>query len=408
MLRPEINSGIGFEELCEICRGDFENVTSLAAYKEGNLWCNTASLVLCECEDDGSEALNIMLGIQMADQLIGTNRLAISMADVLAQGDNDWDGVLSLMYYYNKGQAKQLIDGFNPNGATVYKVHRLRLLADTLLCLLKRQGVSEFESTPFVTEAAARVYNVAYSKSRRYSENADEEECWAILYQIFQYFQDKFRESEGAYTLQQECTNWLFKTFVIQDELFKLIDDRRVFKVMQAVNKDGEVIKMVIPRNEEFEFGFDLWERIGVELIDKNDFRKMFPDTNAYVRLCETYYRCTVAALGWTLLSVYRTSYAKNKYATGILIMSLKSGLPKLPIGLLNDVNPEVRLDVMSGKEANLASYIMGGGAMRYDVGYIALILVVIRAFMSNKRVSDKNLGAIQAYEEHLRKRGLE
>lgn len=166
-----------------------------------------------ELEGFADKCLDIMMAICMADRLVGTNRLSLSISEVLLQdSDSGWSPVIEFL---NQSRGMQ---GLNiDEGVHVFKVHRLRILADTCLILLKENHIPEFDSTTFVTESAAKVYNSAHKSSRHYSSNADESDVWALLFEIYDFL-------KKALSLGTSSNNvGVSKEF---DELLEIINTR--------------------------------------------------------------------------------------------------------------------------------------------------------------------------------------
>lgn len=152
---------------------------------------NTASAV--------DVCVDMMMGICLADQMLGSNRLALSTEEIFESGaDVAWVNVTAYL-----GRSK-LYNTIMLNGhrdqikeITTYKVHHLRLTADVCLMLFKLYGVAEFDTTPFTAECSARAFNIRTKRTQRFSENYDENEVWAVLYSIYEFYRSKYLEATG-------------------------------------------------------------------------------------------------------------------------------------------------------------------------------------------------------------------
>lgn len=125
--------------------------------------------------------VQIMHGIVAADSVIGTNTSKLTIDDIFGTADVSEDVKQNLARSATGGTLLKFV-----KSEKAKRVHFLRLFTDACLIAIKKADKSgKFEDIKFVAEASAKVYNVCFKSSMQYRENLDEDEIWAILYDMY-------------------------------------------------------------------------------------------------------------------------------------------------------------------------------------------------------------------------------
>lgn len=138
----------------------------------------------------GNALGDIILALCYADWLHGSNRLSLSPENIFSpMAHTRWNLVTSHLRKTSRHFDAIWNSGVRATSAedATYKVHYLRLVADTCLILLKcsERTQSEYSTFTFCTECGAEVANRVFKGTQHYSgRNADEEEIKSVLWDI--------------------------------------------------------------------------------------------------------------------------------------------------------------------------------------------------------------------------------